>query len=307
MVETTKVTDKNIEIEERLKSNLDWEKKRVKRKWDSCILISGLEGSGKSTFGMSLAYYMGWNKKTSKSNFKLDYVVFTLEEFERAVEKANPGQVIVWDEFILAGYSADALTTIQKKLIKIFVTHRFKMLKYILIIPQIWMLGWYFATARTSCLIHCYTPDGMSRGFYRLYNRPEKQFLFFSGSKFKTYKQAKCSISNGRFYTQNMSELGIDEEEYTTRKTAAAKDLMDGNMRGTNKSVFSVYRLINYIKKIDNSITLKQMVEDAKLPMGYQSVVNLYKKCKDSEMEMDWRQSQAQAEMKKKEFKMPGK
>jgi hypothetical protein len=279
--EFVEVTDKKYRISKMLKSNLDFENKRVAHDWDSCILVTGNEGTGKTTLAASIAYYNGYNHYTNSSNFTLDWIVFTLEDFEEAAKKAGPGQTILWDEFALAGLSTDVLTKIQKKLTKIFIMYRFKKLKYILIIPSIWLLGWYFATHRTSCLIHCYSPDGLQRGFFRFYNRQEKSILYFTGTKLKTYKQAKCSF-DGKYGIKSLNEIGIDVEAYNKRKIAAAHRLLDDD-DVSGKQAIAIYKLLNFIKSLKDTLSLKDIVEKSGMGLQYGSVRNLISRMREKE------------------------
>jgi hypothetical protein len=283
MVNCIRATDRKLLYDENILPNLYTEKKRViKYDNDSCILVTGAEGVGKTTGAAAIAYYMGYSKKTNTSNFNLDYIVFNMEQLREAVNKAKKGQVIMIDEFVLMALSTDALSSMQKDLIKLFVTHRFKNLIYIMIIPSIFMLGSYFATHRTSCLIHFYSPDRIQRGFYRFYNMPEKSNMYNYGKQNKTYKNAKYSF-DGRFFIKSISEVGINKEEYEKKKNEAVSAIGNDEDKGSTKAKVAVARLFSYIKTLQPNISIENLVRETNCGMSYNYVRNVIKSVNDQD------------------------
>lgn len=218
------VTIKNVtfNIDSVLKSNFDYAKTAVDKKWDMCFVIDGREGVAKSTLGKMAGFYL------SNGDFSVDNIVFTAEQFYEAVDKAKPKTAIVFDEMVMAGLSGDAITGMQKGLIKKFTLIRKKQLYIILIVPYFFMLQKYFALSRTSFLINCYSPNGIDRGFFKLYNYGEKNFLYVVGHKFWHYNpKAKFSFK-GTF--EDYTGKFIDEEAYEIKKDETIK-----NMSGTDE------------------------------------------------------------------------
>jgi hypothetical protein len=86
------------------------------------------------------------------------------------VMNSKPYQCVLWDEFVLGGMSEDALTKMQRSLIKKFTMMREKKLYVGLIIPYIFLLKPYFAVARTRFLLQTYSNDGIDRGSFKFYN-----------------------------------------------------------------------------------------------------------------------------------------
>jgi len=162
-----------------LKDNIDkYYIRAVKNDYDGISIISGMEGTGKTSLACSLAFYCD-------PTFPMDAsrIVFNARQIHQAIDKADPGQSIVIDEAILSMGSQDAASDIQKVLIKKFTTIRKKNLFIFIIIPSFFMLRKYFAIFRTRFLIHCYTPDGVKRGYWKLYNRKTKRQLYIRGMK----------------------------------------------------------------------------------------------------------------------------
>ena len=195
-----------------LKENLDYEHKRIQKSWDCCAVITGEEGSGKSNLGKAVCYYMA---SLSNIKFTANDVVFTVEQFEKWLENAPPGAACLWDEFVLAGASQDALLPIQNILIKKMTLIRKRRLFIVLVIPYIFMLRKYFAVARTRFLLHVTSPDNMTRGTFDYYSKPNKRKLYILGFKFWEYNVWDCDF-HGNF--SDYSGLLIDEAEYERKK-----------------------------------------------------------------------------------------
>jgi hypothetical protein len=204
-------------IDNYLKEFLDHGLQAVNNKWDNIMLIDGVEGSGKSGLGVTCAYYLD-------RNFTVDNIVFTPAQFIEAVDKSKPGQAILWDEFVLGGLSDDALKSIQITIIKYMVTIRKKRLHIILIIPFIFMLRTYFGVARSRLLIHTSTPDGIKRGYWKVWNWERKKDLYFKGKKFFDY----CVPHIRRGYFENAENWPvIDWDAYQKKKDEATKTISE--------------------------------------------------------------------------------
>lgn len=215
-----KKSKKGYYLDKQLKENLDYELKRVDRKWDAVILYDGEEGSAKTTTACANAYYMATKRK---KKFGLDNIVFTPKQFEEAIENAEPYTNIVWDEFVTTGLSVEALTNrIQIELIKRLTMIRSKRLVIHLVIPYIFMLTKYFAIARTRCLIHIYSPNNLDRGSFMYYSKPNKRMLYMKGVKYWEYNVWKPDFI-GPF--TNTFGLFFNIQKYEEKKRIAMKRL----------------------------------------------------------------------------------
>lgn len=201
--------DKNLE------GNIEEIKDMIKLKFDGVLLIDGMEGSGKSELGKEICL------KSDKTFSDID-VFYTVEQFEEWLENAPPGKAGLWDEFVLAGLSTEALTKMQNVLIKKFTMIRKKGLMIVLIIPYIFMLRKYFAVARTRCLIHVYT-KGKTRGYFKFYNYQEKLWIYNYGQKTWLYSPKVKPSFEGRF--SNWSSNYLDEEKIEIKKDEAIKSV----------------------------------------------------------------------------------
>jgi len=213
-----------------LKENLDnYYIAAVKANWDGVMLMTGMEGSGKSTTAFTVAKYCdptfpGELLNDGTTRRSCDRIVFTTGQFKYAVEHSKQGQAIVWDEFILGGFASDALSQMQKELIKLMVTIRKKNLYIILVVPNIFLLRKYFVIARSRALIHHYTPDGIKRGLFKFYSYDSKRILYIKGCKEWDMGASKCDFKGE---TINTSGYFFDGEQYEAKKDEAIKEMTE--------------------------------------------------------------------------------
>lgn len=235
-----------------LKQNLDNIIKAVEKKWDGIILVDGMEGSGKSTFTMSLSYYV------SNGNFTINDIFYSPEQFEKWVDESKDSATGMWDEFVLGGLSEEALTRMQIAIIKKMTLIRKKRLKIFLLIPYIFMLRPYFAIARPRCLIHIYSPDGITRGYFSFYNYSQKRELYFKNKKTWNYKNIHPSF-RGRF--TDYENMFINRKEYETKKDEAIKITQkDSTQAWKDKVLSAVSNMWNFAKETyPEAITQKNL------------------------------------------------
>lgn len=211
---------KGYYIDENLAANLDLLKKAVTQNWDGFIMVDGVEGSAKSTLAGTIGHYL------APETYGADSLVFTQDQFFDKVDNAAPNSVIHWDEFIFGGLSTEALNRVQNSLIKKITTIRKKQLFVMLVMPWFFMMRPYFAVGRSRCLIHTYTPDGVTRGYFNFYSYIKKQKLYLYGKKEYNYGAVRCDFG-GRF--TNQFGYFWDEKEYDKLKEAAIQGITENN------------------------------------------------------------------------------
>ena len=230
-------------LDSNLKYNLEnYLIKAVKKKWDAAVLITGGEGSAKSTNACTFAKFVdptfpGKKLDDGTGRRSCARIVFTQQQFMEAVDSSGPGKAIVWDEMVLGGLAQDAAKEAQKVLIKKMVTIRKKRLYIFFVLPSIFMLRMYFGVFRTRALIHFYTPDGVSRGYFKFYSYDTKRKLFIRGRKeynqdaVRPDFQGRCTNTLGYFF---------DEKEYDLKKEAAIRQITEApekDRENTNKKL----------------------------------------------------------------------
>ena len=209
-------------LDSALKYNLDnYIIKGIKNKHDGIVLITGLEGTGKSTLAKQLAAYCGshFNK-----TLDLDNIVFDGKDLMDRIDAASPGTPIIFDEAIMDMASQDASTDMQKILIKKFTLIRKKRLLIFIVIPSFFMLRKYFAIFRTRVMINCFCPDGVSRGAFKAYSFGRKKKLYIYGWKEMNMGSVPPSFI-GRFV--DTTGYFMDEDAYELKKDIAIKKLTE--------------------------------------------------------------------------------
>ena len=206
------VTDKQYYMDGYLKSNLDDAIKAVKEDWDMVFFVDGVEGGGKSAMAQQIGYYCD-------NTLNLDRVCFTPEEFIIAVKKAGAYQCVIFDE-AYDGLSSTDFFNKQQKAVKSLLTQiRQKRLFIIIVAPCFFDINKYVVLWRSRLLIHIYTKDGFTRGFFAFYNSERKKQLYVLGKKFYSYGSPKANFI-GRFGKGYL----VDEEQYRAKKLKAAED-----------------------------------------------------------------------------------
>lgn len=209
-----KVTDKDYYMDQNLVNALDFITKRQSKKWDNVIIIDGDERVGKSTFSWAIAYYLAF--KTGKK-FTHENIFFALKDMLNFARSTRE-QVIVWDEAALGALSSDWQNRSQKALIKMLMTCGKYNHTWIFILPSFFELKKYIPVRRSICLIHCYSPDNIQRGYFTLYNKKKMKNLYLNEALRKFENYGKDYNFHGR-YTKYAGI--INEEEYDKKKDKA--------------------------------------------------------------------------------------
>lgn len=237
-----------LKMNKHLLSNIDEIIDMIRLKFDGVVLVDGMEGSGKSELGKQICL-------VCNDTFGQKDVFYTVEQFEEWVETARPGSAGLWDEFVLAGLSTDALTKMQNVLIKKFTMMRKKGLIVVLVIPYIFMLRKYFAVARTRCLIHVYC-KGKDRGYFKFYNYKEKQWIYNYGYKTWLYSPKMNASFQGQF--------GVWADDYLDVKAIEDKKDEAMKLESEDKKHKDTIRLeeMTYLIQQEKNGTLKEWIKE---------------------------------------------
>lgn len=273
-----KVTDIGFWMDGFLQDNLNWAKEAIKKSWDCWFMFTGVEGSGKTTMCASVGYYLMYDEKTNKSNFGLDNIVWTVEQFKRALTSLPPGSAIIWDEAVFGLLSTEAMGEVQRTLMKYATTIRKRRLYVFLVIPHVFMLGRYFVN-RCRAMVYVRSEDGINRGKFRFYNRDQTMYLYAEGKKHWNYP-LKCHWSFcGDHKVKSLSELGIDEEEYEKRKDSAINSLYKPKK---DKEVYQnlFYQVLGYVRDKEDLIW-KDVPKTVGIKMSHQALQRGYSRYKE--------------------------
>lgn len=192
-----------------LRHNLSIAKEVIKKDWDMVFLVDGSEGSGKSMLACQCAYFCD-------KSLALDRIVFTPNEFRKAIIKAKPYRAVVYDEAYTGLSSRATMSLINRTLIKMLAEIRQKNLFVFVVMPTFFDLDKYVALWRSRALLHVYTSKNFQRGFFSFFNSDRKKELYVNGKKYYSYGKPKANFI-GRFCNQYV----IDETEYRQKKKKA--------------------------------------------------------------------------------------
>lgn len=203
----------------------------VNHEWDGVTLILGEEGDGKTTFGKIAAWYCD-------PKINIEKVAFNAEQFETAVDKAEPYSSIIWDESDdLSGHWASIMIqTLKRKFKRIRKQH----LYIWLITPTFFDMNKYWSIHRTRCLFHIYANPSRdsegkfhsNRGRLRFFNKDKKRELYFAGVK--TWNMYAIHPNYVDSFTKVPDDYPISDEEYEAKKDQATKSVNINNDRLQN-------------------------------------------------------------------------
>lgn len=194
------------------KQNLDTAKHVVEKDWDMIFCYDGPEGSGKSTKAIQDAYYCD-------STINIDRIVFTPNEFRKAVLSAKKYEAVVYDEAYTGLSSRATMSLINRTLVSMLAEIRQRNLFIFVVMPTFFDLDKYVAIWRSRALVHIYTGKNFERGFFAFYNVDKKKDLYIQGKKFYSYANPSPNFI-GRF----TSHMPIDEVQYRKKKKDSLLD-----------------------------------------------------------------------------------
>lgn len=203
---------KSLYLDGYLKTNLDIAKHVIKEDWDMVFVVDGIEGSGKSVLAQQIGFYLD-------PSLHIDNVVFTPEDFKKAVVKAKKQSCVIYDE-AYRGLSARAsMSFVNKALVSMMAEIRQKNLFIIIVIPCYFELDKYIALWRSRAMLHVYTGDKFQRGFFSFFNTDRKKKLYIKGKKL--YEYLEKPNFRGRF----LKGYAVDEKEYRAKKLKVLKEV----------------------------------------------------------------------------------
>lgn len=262
---------KEYYIDKKVKKMLDSSKSLVLNKdWDKVFIIDGEEGSGKSLLGLQIGYYLD-------PTLNLSRIVYSGEEFGKAITEAEKNQVIIFDEAFNGLASAGAISSMNKLIVRKLMECRQKNLFIIIILPTIFELQKYAAIFRSSALFHVYATRKGVRGYYRVYNKANKKLLYLMGKKLYSYSYPHL---NNSFVFRG--KYPIDEGEYRAKKLSTLQD--EGKKEKIDKYAMKFALLCRMLKK-DFKVPytrLETHLKDNKEPIDDHTIARLIEKLPES-------------------------
>ena len=244
---------KKFKLHERLKNKLDNIKMVQKKGWDAAVLIDGIEGSGKSTLGLTCAYYL------SDGKFELKDICTGSNDAIAKLDQVKEGGVLLIDEGSLLFSSTDSMRREQKQLIMILNVIRQKRIALIIVSPSFFRLNRYIAVDRTRFLIHVYTKEDLKRGRFTYFGQKKKNKLYELGKKnFNSYAKPRANW-NGTFIDFN--PFG---EEYAKVKKQSLREALNPEKKALEPKKIQQLAKIKMIQTITPNLPIKNRSELAK-------------------------------------------
>ena len=244
---------KKFKLHERLKNKLDNIKMVQKKGWDAAVLIDGIEGSGKSTLGLTCAYYL------SDGKFELKDICTGSNDAIAKLDQVKEGGVLLIDEGSLLFSSSDAMRREQKQLIMILNVIRQKRIALIIVSPSFFRLNRYIAVDRTRFLIHVYTKEDLKRGRFTYFGQKKKNKLYELGKRnFNSYAKPRANW-NGTF-----ADFNPFGEEYAKVKKQSLREALNPEKKALEPKKIQQLAKIKMIQTITPNLPIKNRSELAK-------------------------------------------
>lgn len=209
----------NYYLDGYLRDNLDLLVKDVRDDNDCVFVVSGREGSGKSTVTFQAAKYVD-------PSFNLDRVVFSTEEFHKVIielgRKGEKYKAVVFDEAIAGARAAQWATHVSQALIQLLAQIRQFNLYVFVVIPSFFELNRYIAVHRSQALLHCYRDKLGRRGRFAGYGWEKKKRLFLVGRK-----EYNMRVQHPDFVGKFTKFMPLDDAKYREKKLKALSDAQD--------------------------------------------------------------------------------
>lgn len=188
-IELEKNSIEGVYIDGFLKKKLDNIRTLIARNWDALVIIDGKEGSGKSTLGQTIGYYLTDTELTVNN-----FCAGANDAIEKLRDMPDKSLLII-DEGSLLFSSREALRAEQIQIIKILNVIRQKNMILIIIAPSFFDLNKYISVHRSRFLLHVYTGSDLKRGRVAYFGEKKKAKLYEIGKKnFNSYNKPKADF-----------------------------------------------------------------------------------------------------------------
>jgi len=230
-------------------------KKLQKKSYDVVFMVDGLEGSGKSTLGNAIAYFL------SDGNMTEFNIAEGSQDAIKKLEKLDEEAPLVIDEGSLVFSSKDVMKREQRQLVKILNVIRQKRMILVIIAPSFFDINRYVSVDRARFLLHVYPDKDYNRGRFSYFGTKKKRILYAEGKKnYNSYKRPKANFF-GRFedfkppfheeYLKSKKRslmVALHEDDKVTKVSAKQKEAIENE-------------IIDGFRKNAPEITVKQIAK----------------------------------------------
>lgn len=220
----------------------------IKRDWDCVGIVtgSGLVRVGKSYMAAQVGYYVAWllaggdmdlrrDPETGRFispgvikhpdkpvNFSLYNLVFSPEDLMKKGRELPPNSVIIYDEGRQGLDAKSSLTALNRLLEDFFQECGIYNHFILLVLPDLFKLHADYAINRSHFLINVYHDENYQRGYFRFYNKIQKEKLYEFGKK-RLGVTSRYSAASESFYGKFPNWIPFNSEEYKKMKRLALK------------------------------------------------------------------------------------
>ena len=229
-----------------LKKKLDFAKKQQANNNDVVGIISGDEGSGKSSLAGNIMRYI----TDDKFDPKKDMIGSDMEDAINKLLNAEEKSALMFDEGNVFFLSTETMKREQRNLHKVFSIFRQKNLFVLIVLPSFFRLGSYFAQDRSRFLIRTYLNNMGERSYFAYYGNMRKDNLYRFGKKDKNYNVTQPNF-RGRF----SSCYPLETKEYKAFKLRTLQKSFEEALPKKTKTAEQVRKEHDYkeIKRLYDS------------------------------------------------------
>lgn len=196
--------------------------KKIKRKLDSVLLITGEVGVGKSSMAQLIA---GLFEYSQDRELGIDNFTWTTEGLIEFTDRDdNETHSIVWDESIQGGTGRDSLTKIGNQLKVTLVTKRRKRHLYIFIVDEMQEYSKKIISRADYLIDVRFRDRNYARGNFKIFPKRDitKMYHLFKSNAIRHISQYD-NFDNITHYFRDPTDIFIDEGEYEAKKIEETK------------------------------------------------------------------------------------
>lgn len=261
------IKDKTFFLEPRLIKYWDrWKHLVMNKDMDYIACVDGAEGSGKSVFTMTQAFYI-------YPDLTAENLAFNPKQFQESILNATKGSPVIYDEALTGMDARGAMSNINRGLKNMLAEIRQKNLFVFIVLPTIYDLDRNEAYWRTKALFHIYYGKNFERGKFSFYNNNLKNLLLTYGKKDYRYN-AGNGVPEPLFRRTFRDFYPIDEADYRKRKLEAL-NARGGKLGGTIKQEELNVAMLIKLNEDNNNLT-----HDVKMKILGMKPANYYRKLK---------------------------
>lgn len=216
---------------------IDIFRQRHKNKLDNVVVVTGKEGSGKSSFAIGVCHAYA---HLQGIEFGVDDITFSAQEFlNRATHRKNG--IILYDEAVQGLMGAQWQNKTQQLIIQALMMARKNGNLYVLCIPSFEYLAKYVASERTFVMFEAYMQK-YQRGFVKIFPQNMLKTMYHLA---KTRSNKKLKAPRVARFADHSHKV-IDKDAYEAKKDAAIQRLTESLGDEMGKHEVRLLRLVHH-------------------------------------------------------------